>query len=82
LYNSDYYLAKFQGLVDLFGAGCAIIALAEPDLPARLAAAIEDSWNSAEMVRASLLRSALVQVENSLAAYHKIENMIASDESR
>jgi polysaccharide pyruvyl transferase WcaK-like protein len=82
LHNSDYYLAKFQGLVDLFGAGCVIIALAEPDLPARLAAAMESSWSSAETVRASLLCSALVQVENSLAAYHKIENMIASDETR
>jgi hypothetical protein len=75
-------LAKFQGLVDLFGAGCAIISLAEPDLPARLAAAMESSWNSAETVRSSLLCSALVQVENSVAAYHRIESMIASDETR
>jgi polysaccharide pyruvyl transferase WcaK-like protein len=82
LHNSDYYLAKFQGLVDLFGAGCAIIALGEPDLPSRLTATMESTWNSAETVRASLLCSALIQVEKSMAAYHKIENMIASDETR
>ena len=48
LSNSPYYLAKFQGLEDLFGLGCATVRLSEPDLPARLAAAIERTWNSAE----------------------------------
>ncbi len=33
LANSSYYLAKFQGLEDLFGLGCAIVMLGEPDLP-------------------------------------------------
>ena len=31
LSNSPYYLAKFQGLEDLFGVGCTIVTLSEPD---------------------------------------------------
>ena len=38
LCNSPYYLAKFQGLEDLFGIGCAIVMLSEPDWPTKLAA--------------------------------------------
>jgi polysaccharide pyruvyl transferase WcaK-like protein len=75
--NSDYYLAKFEGLIDLFGVGCTIVSLNEPDLSNRLAAAMENTWSSAETVRPSLLRSALVQIRESQTAYHNIESMIA-----
>jgi len=82
LSNSAYYLAKFQGLEDLFGHGCAIVMLDEPDLPGRLAAAIESTWNSAEIVRSSLLQSALRQIEESWGAYQRVSNLISSETSQ
>jgi polysaccharide pyruvyl transferase WcaK-like protein len=79
LTNSPYYLAKFQGLQDLFGAGCSIVALSEPDLPCRLATAIKKTWNSAEVVRSPLLQSALRQIEGSHRAYQSIKNLVSSE---
>jgi hypothetical protein len=38
---------------------------------------MENTWSSAETVRPSLLRSALVQIRESQTAYHNIESMIA-----
>jgi polysaccharide pyruvyl transferase WcaK-like protein len=80
--NSDYYLAKFQGLVDLFGVGCTIVSLSEPDLSGRLTTAMENAWGSADVVRPSLLRSALLQIRESQAAYHRIQSMIASTDNQ
>jgi len=79
LSNSAYYLAKFEGLRDLFGEGCAIVTLGQPDLPGRLAAAIESAWNSAEIVRSSLLQSALRQVEDSWGAYRRLNKLLRSE---
>ena len=76
LTNSRYYLSKFQGLEDLFGVGCATVMLSEPDLPGKLVAAIESTWNSAEVVRLPLLHSALRQVERSRGAYQQIKGLI------
>jgi polysaccharide pyruvyl transferase WcaK-like protein len=81
LSNSAYYLAKFQGLEDLFGNGCVIVMLDEPDLPRRLEAAIESTWNSAEVVRSLLLQSALRQVEESWEAYQRVNHLISSETS-
>jgi len=75
LSNSSYYLAKFQGLEDLFGLSCAIVSLSDPDLPARLMTAIEKAWNSAESVRSPLLQSALRQVEDSRGAYERLREL-------
>jgi polysaccharide pyruvyl transferase WcaK-like protein len=76
LSNSPYYLAKFQGLQDLFCVGCAIVILGEPDLPHKLAAAIDGLWNAAESVRSPLLHSARFQIENSRGAYQQIQSLI------
>jgi polysaccharide pyruvyl transferase WcaK-like protein len=77
LSNSPYYLAKFQGLEDLFGIGCAIVSLSEPDLSARLMTAIERTWNSAESVRSPLLQSAIRQVEDSRGAYERLRDLLS-----
>jgi colanic acid/amylovoran biosynthesis protein len=79
LTNSPYYLAKFQGLEDLFGVGCATVMLGDPDLPGKLETAIESTWNSAEVIRSPLLHSALRQVERSRGAYQQIESLIHSE---
>lgn len=78
LSNSPYYLAKFQGLEDLFGLGCAIVMLSEPDWPSRLASAMETAWNSAEAVRLPLLQSAARQVEESRKAYGRVKDLLGS----
>jgi colanic acid/amylovoran biosynthesis protein len=82
LSNSPYYLAKFQGLEDLFGVGCVTVMLGEPDMPGKLAAAIESTWNSAETVRLPLLQSALRQVEGSRGAYQRVKDLLSSEASQ
>jgi polysaccharide pyruvyl transferase WcaK-like protein len=78
LTNSSYYLAKFQGLQDHFGAGCEIVTLADPEMPAKLAGAMEAAWNSAEAVRAPLLEAALRQVEHSRRVYDSLRQLVAA----
>jgi polysaccharide pyruvyl transferase WcaK-like protein len=82
LTNSPYYLAKFQGLEDLFGCGCEIVVLGEPDFPCKLAAAMERTWNSAEVVRPPLLQSALRQIGKSRGAYLLIKDMLGTETSQ
>jgi polysaccharide pyruvyl transferase WcaK-like protein len=82
LTNSPYYLAKFQGLKDLFRVGCEIVILSEPDFPAKLAAAIETIWNSADVVRVPLLQSSLRQIEESRRAYLHLQDLLTSEVSR
>jgi colanic acid/amylovoran biosynthesis protein len=76
LTNSPYYLAKFQGLEDLFGLGCTIVMLSDPDMPRTLATAVERTWNSAEIVRSPLLQSARRQVEWSRGAYQRLKRLL------
>jgi polysaccharide pyruvyl transferase WcaK-like protein len=82
LSNSAYYLAKFQGLEDLFGLGCTIVMLSEPDWPGRLATAIETVWDSAEAVRFPLLQSAARQIEESQAAYQRVKDLLGSRQTQ
>jgi polysaccharide pyruvyl transferase WcaK-like protein len=82
LSNSPYYLAKFQGLEDLFGLGCAVVMLSEPDWPGRLATALETAWNSAEAVRLPLLQSAARQIEESRGAYRRVKNLLDSSQTQ
>jgi polysaccharide pyruvyl transferase WcaK-like protein len=82
LSNSPYYLAKFQGLQDLFGVGCAIVTLSEPNLQHRLTAAIEETWNAADAVRSPLLQSALHQIKAGRIAYQYVGDMLGSETSQ
>jgi polysaccharide pyruvyl transferase WcaK-like protein len=81
LASSAYYLAKFQGLEDLFGIGCAIVTLDEPDWPNRLAVEMEITWDSVETVRSPLLQSALRQIEASQNAYRHVKDLLSSEDS-
>jgi polysaccharide pyruvyl transferase WcaK-like protein len=78
LSNSHYYLAKFQGLKDLFYVGCTIVTLSEPDFEHRLTTAIEEMWNAADAVRSPLLQSALRQIKASRRAYQRASEMVAA----
>jgi polysaccharide pyruvyl transferase WcaK-like protein len=74
LSNSSYYSAKFEGLEELFGVGCATIMLDDPDFGEKLRAAVEQAWNSADEVRPALLNSAARQIECGRAAYASIQD--------
>jgi hypothetical protein len=76
LANSPYYIAKFQGLGDLYGGGCETVILSEPRFPDRLAAAMERAWISASVIRLPLLQSAALQIESSHEAYRLIKDVI------
>jgi polysaccharide pyruvyl transferase WcaK-like protein len=76
LSNSPYYLAKFKGLEDLFGSGCTVVTLSDPDFSEKLAFAIDKMWNLAEGVRVPLLQSAARQIEASREAYQFVKNLV------
>ena len=82
LSNSPYYQTKFEGLEDLFGRGCAIVGLSDPDLRGRLTIAIERAWDSAEAVRSPLLQSARSQIERSQTAYQRVKTLLQSEAGR
>jgi polysaccharide pyruvyl transferase WcaK-like protein len=78
LSNSAYYFAKFQGLEELFGFGCATVMLTEPDWSLKLSEKIEMLWNSADRVRSALLKSAGRQIEDGRSAYRRVKKLIDS----
>jgi polysaccharide pyruvyl transferase WcaK-like protein len=83
LARSRYYTTKFAGLCDLFGAGCQVVQLAEPDLPARLATAIDGAWTAADSLRPSLLAVAVGQVAAGREVYARLGRLVGrSDRSR
>ena len=82
LTNSPYYLAKFQGLKDLFGMGCEIVVLSDSDFPGKLATAIETTWNSAQDVRLPLLQASLCQIEGSRRAYQRLQDLLSCKTSQ
>jgi polysaccharide pyruvyl transferase WcaK-like protein len=77
LAKSDYFAKKLSGLEDQFGEGCQIVSLKEPDLPARLNAAIERAWQNADEMRERLQTIALRQIELSRQSYEQIQNLAA-----
>lgn len=67
--RSDYYLQKFRGLVDGFGAGCQVVHLDEPELGRRLREAMDGAWNQADALRPPLLEAAERQIASGHSAY-------------
>jgi len=61
--GSSYYHAKWEGLVGLFGDGCRVVSLAEPQWETHLAGAIDAAWTQADAVRDGLLTATARQVE-------------------
>ena len=68
LARSDYVMAKFAGLADLFPNGCEVVPLTG-DYSPQVGAAIHRCWSRADEVRSSLLESAAQQVQLGHAAY-------------
>jgi colanic acid/amylovoran biosynthesis protein len=76
LARSPFFVDKFLGLADQFGAGCEVLLLDDADLPKRLASAMERAWASAEQIRPVLLEAAARQIEISRAAYRKFHDLV------
>jgi polysaccharide pyruvyl transferase WcaK-like protein len=76
LARSAYYVDKFLGLADQFGGGCELVSLAEPDIAARLVAAIDGAWRGAEGVRPRLLEAAARQIQLGHAAYRRVCELV------
>ena len=70
--SSAYYAAKFAGLADLFPGGCTVVDLSGDDAEARIAAAVDAAWDSAESVRPALLEAAERQVAAGEEAYARL----------
>lgn len=69
--RTAYYVNKFLGLDDMFGGGCTVVSLDEPDLEARLDAAIAAAWEGAPAGRAALLAAAADQIARSRDAFER-----------
>ena len=72
LAGSPYYLAKFQGLQDLFGGGCIVVDATSCDMLSRLSTVLQTAWCSAEELRPSLLHSARRQIEAIRTSYESL----------
>lgn len=69
---SPYYMNKFAGLAELFGGGCEIVRIQEPDAGRVLEAAIVSAWERAPLERQRLLQHACAQVALGRAAYDRL----------
>jgi colanic acid/amylovoran biosynthesis protein len=72
-----YYADKFLGLADLFGDGCQVVSFDDSRFQEKLAASIDQSWNSAEQIRQPLLEAAARQIQSAETAYQKLYELVA-----
>ena len=64
LAKSEYYHAKFRGLTNLFGEGCELVSLDDPDFEPRLREVIHKCWKHAEQLRPRLIERAEAQLHS------------------
>jgi colanic acid/amylovoran biosynthesis protein len=72
LARSEYYLQKFLGLADQFGAGIEIVSSDVEQLPGKLTTAIGSAWRSAETVFPALLDAAWRQIQSGQRYYQRL----------
>ena len=72
---SQYYVDKFAGLRDQFGAACHVVALDQPDSALQLQTAMKTAWRDAEEVREPLLAAACQQIAAGQNAYQKLHEL-------
>jgi len=78
VFNTEYYGNKFRGLAEEFGDGCVLVEKSQPDFVAVLMSAIENSWNGAEKLRPSLLRSAVAQIGAGREVYARLGEIVGA----
>ena len=74
---SEYYVSKFEGLVDLFGRGCRLVRVDGDDLRGRLRQEISEAWQSAEDVREELRSAAERQVAAGRQTYEGLRTLLS-----
>jgi colanic acid/amylovoran biosynthesis protein len=82
LVQSDYYEQKFTGLLNQFPEGCRILDFRRPVPSSEIQEAICAAWESAELVRDSLIEAAASQIELGRRAYraaHGLCPLVACD---
>nr|WP_263831263.1 polysaccharide pyruvyl transferase family protein [Salinibacter sp.] len=79
--NTEYYHNKFNGLADMFGAGCTVLRADRPDVEAALDEAVRQAWETAPEVRSDLLSQAERQIEAADGAYEQLEKSLLPDAS-
>lgn len=82
LARSEYYVDKFLGLSDMFGAGCELIRLDDPGFPVLLRAAIDRAWEAGDGLRPLLLAAAANQVAAGNAAYLRLYELVEAGRQR
>jgi len=78
LARSTYYVDKFLGLAEQFGAGCRVIRLDSEALQEQLVCNIRETWQLADQMRPQLLQAAARQVEKGWAAYQRLFELMTS----
>jgi colanic acid/amylovoran biosynthesis protein len=76
LAHSPYYVDKFLGLADMFGAGCIVVRVDEPAFAERFSSAVLEVWAAAEALRAPLLAATQRQLWQSRAAYGRLRTVV------
>lgn len=76
LARSVYYADKFNGLRDMFGAGCEVVSMDDPEFTNVLAAAIERALTEADSFRSPLHEAARRQIAAAEDACARIPAML------
>lgn len=82
LAKSEYYRYKFLGLADLFGPGCRVILLDDPQMQTQLTQAIDQAWDTAESLRPTLVAAAERQISAANDAYERLFGLVNGPASR
>lgn len=70
--RSDYYVDKFEGLQQQFGAACQVLRVDVPELEGRLLTALKAGWMTADTAHEPLLQIARHQIEHGREACSRI----------
>ena len=76
LAGNAYYIQKFEGLADQFGAGCEVIKFHENGFEEKLKSTAVRMWNMADVVRPQLLARAVQQLVASKSAYESLSQRV------
>jgi len=81
LARSSYYIDKFCGLADMFGAGCEVVQIdTEGNYAPALQAAMTSLWENSDRLRPSLYERAAQQIAAGKAAYALLKTYTPSSQ--
>ena len=79
--QSDYYRQKFDGLADLFGAGCMVVEASPLNAARVIEAQFDRLWEQAPILRDSLIAAAADQVKKGRQAYEFLLSLCAASQN-